>query len=299
MSLKANIFSPPRASKVEDLNKVLTDWKHNIDLVEKDDCEFQLNDDTRMTLLIKMAPKEYVKDLREKYLKPEYKDRYHMLEQALYDEILTRKMDDEAMKGGHLGACGLNPARDETDEKSPKEEEEDEYIATDVWVEEYQCWIAGLAKRSRDDDDDGEEREDKRQRGEPSSPPGAKPGKGGGKKGEPRPGGPCWSCGGHTSKASVPITPTRAEAKDTLSQLPGHPGGPVPSLGQPLSNGTPGSPNQRERAKVAAAKEKERVKAKAKVRGSTICTTPAGGGHPLDKSNPNRASMTISVLFVR
>ena len=35
VSLKAQIYAPPRATKTEDLEKILTEWKHNTDLVEK------------------------------------------------------------------------------------------------------------------------------------------------------------------------------------------------------------------------------------------------------------------------
>jgi hypothetical protein len=198
VSLKATIFSPPRANKAEDIEKVLTDWKHNIDMVEKDDEDFVLTEDTKMTLLIKMAPKEYVKDLREKYLKPEFKNQYYMLEQALFDEILTRKMDDDAVRGGNLGALSHDGAPSgDADPAKPLGNEEEDYIATEVWVEEYQCWIAGLAKRGREDDSEDDDKEDKRQKTESSNPLGkSSDAKGGGRKGGPRPGGPCWSCGG-------------------------------------------------------------------------------------------------------
>ena len=94
LTLKAQAYSPPRATKVEELETILTEWKHNLDQIEVEDKSFQIDDDTRMTILMKVMPKEYVKDMREKYHKDEYKDDYHKSEQALFDEILTRKMDD-------------------------------------------------------------------------------------------------------------------------------------------------------------------------------------------------------------
>ena len=69
---------------MDDLDKVLMDCKHDLDQEEKEDEEFSINDDTNMTVLIKMAPKDHVKDIREKHQTQEFTGSYHRLEQQNY-----------------------------------------------------------------------------------------------------------------------------------------------------------------------------------------------------------------------
>ena len=205
-----------------------------------------------------------MKDLRQKYLEPEYKDQYHMLEQALFDEILTRKMDDEAIKGGALGGLRQEAAGEGEPQAG---NDEDEYVAAEVWVEEYQCWIAGLAKRGREEDSEEDDREDKRQKADQSSPPGAKTGKEAARKEDHAQEVLAGLVAGRTSKGSAHTSRTKERERGIQSLLLGLLGDPVPSQDQPRSSGTHGSQSlTKERAKEVVEKERARGKARARAK---------------------------------
>ena len=53
----------------------------------------------RMTLSISTAPKNYVEQLGDDFSKPEPHDQRNLFAHALFNETLTRKMNDAAMKG--------------------------------------------------------------------------------------------------------------------------------------------------------------------------------------------------------
>jgi len=110
------------------------------------------------------------------------------MEQALFDEINERKMDEEAFKGGALGEL-----RRDRDSEYEGEYNEEEYEETQVWVEDFQTWVCGLTPK---DNERSRSRSRSRERGGPSKGDykGGKGGKGGGVKGGPK--GGCWSCGG-------------------------------------------------------------------------------------------------------
>ena len=76
-----------------------------------------------------------------------HEDDYFSFEQALFDEINTRKMDQESRKkGGRINV--LNSSGD--DDKVKRNADGIEYEEVEIWSEEWQCNICGLAqKRSR------------------------------------------------------------------------------------------------------------------------------------------------------
>ena len=55
-------------------------------MIKQEEEGYKLDDDTMVTLLFKIMPKEYVKDLRDKLNKVRVQD-YHGFEQAPFDEI--------------------------------------------------------------------------------------------------------------------------------------------------------------------------------------------------------------------
>ena len=146
--LKAKALSPPRATKVTDLDKILTDWKHVRQQIMEEDSSYSMTGETLQTILLKIMPTAYVKEVRELITKGKYKDDYHGFEQALYDEIATRKMDEEAGKaGGNIGAvAGQHEPRkcDETGKAGWGDMQE-----VEVWSEEWQATYAGWHPRGR------------------------------------------------------------------------------------------------------------------------------------------------------
>ena len=186
IDLKAKALSPPRARKAEELNKILTDWRHVRQSIVEEDPRYRMDDETMQTILLKVMPQDYVKDMRDKLTDGRFENDYHGFEQELFDQIGTRKMDEDARKtGGSIGGVSKQQA--------PEEEEEDEI---EIWSEDWQCYIFGLARKRDDDDDVDDERPAKRERREQGE---AKGGKG---KGKPK--GPCWTCGGEHFQRECP-----------------------------------------------------------------------------------------------
>ena len=141
---------------------MLTEWQHTIDTITQMEEGYVLNDDTRMTILLKIMPKEYIEDLRDIYTKGEITE-YHDFEQALQDEISNGKMDDEMAKGGNLNEIRNDDPVDEG------QGEDEQYVETHVWVNEMNCWVCGLAPKRQADGDNGDgHRDDKRQRSDDS-----------------------------------------------------------------------------------------------------------------------------------
>ena len=202
IDLKSKALSPPRAHKAADMNKILTDWKHVRQCIVEEDLNYKMDDETMQTILLKIMPQDYIKDMRDKLTSGKFENDYHGFEQELFDQMSTRKMDEESRKaGGSLG----NITKD--DDEKPREEFEE----IEVWSEELQCNIFGIAKkrdrsrsRSRGRGEEEEERPVKRERQEQDD--GGKGGKGkGGKRGS-RPVGPCWTCGGPHFQRECPQT---------------------------------------------------------------------------------------------
>ena len=99
LDLKAKALSPTRATKVEDIDRVLTEWKFVRRQIVEEEPSCTMDDETMQTLLMKVIPDSYVKAMRDLLTQGKYVNDYHGFEQALYDEISTRKMDEDAKKG--------------------------------------------------------------------------------------------------------------------------------------------------------------------------------------------------------
>ena len=142
----------------------------------EEDPKYKMDDETMQTILLKIMPHEYVKGMREQLAQGKHEDDYFNFEQALFDEINTRKMDEESRKkGGRINV--LNSSGD--DDQVKRNADGIEYEEVEIWSEEWQCNICGLAQKRRSRLRDQEDTKGDK-------------GKGRGK----RPGGPCWMCGG-------------------------------------------------------------------------------------------------------
>ena len=169
LNLKSAVLNPPRAKKLEEMESIVAEWKHQQEVIEQEDT-LHMDDDTRITILMNIMPKEFVKDMRDKLNRERYVS-FHDFELALHDEIQERKMDSVANKGQPISAL--------TEEPEGREGEV-ELVETEVWVEECQAWICGLApKRERS-------RSRSRDRGSEESRPRSPKGKGKGA---------CYNCG--------------------------------------------------------------------------------------------------------
>ena len=100
-----------------------------------------------------------MKDMREQLAQGKHEDDYFSFEQALFDEIdEINKMDEElGKKGGRVNV--LNSSGD--DDKVKRIADGIEYEEVEIWSEEWQCNVCGLAQqrsrsrsRSRGEDDE-------------------------------------------------------------------------------------------------------------------------------------------------
>ena len=152
IELKAKTLSPPRAAKTTDVDRVLTEWKHVRRQIFEEDPNNKMDDETLQTLLMKIIPNDFVKSMRELLTQGRYINDYHGFEEALFDEISTRKMDEDARKGSPgIHAIGNTTERQEQENASPQLYRNDiEYETVQIWSEERQRHISGLAPRERD-----------------------------------------------------------------------------------------------------------------------------------------------------
>ena len=144
---KAKALSPPQANKASELDKILTEWRHTRKMIVEVDPKYKMDDETMHTILLKITPPEHGKDMREQLAQGKHEDDYFSFEQAFFDEIIARKMVDESRKkGGRINV--LNSSGD--DDKVKRNADGIEYEEVEIWSEEWQCSICGLAqKRSR------------------------------------------------------------------------------------------------------------------------------------------------------
>ena len=145
------------------------------------------------TILRKIMPPEHVKDMRDQLAQGKHEDDCFSFEQALFDEINKRKMDEESRKkGGRINV--LNSSGD--DDKVKRNADAIEYEEVEIWSEEWQCNNCGSAQkrsrsRSRSRGEDGEQDRPTEAPRDQEAIKGDK-GKGRGK----RPRGACSMCGG-------------------------------------------------------------------------------------------------------
>ena len=83
LELKAKALAPTRAKNVNELEKVLTEWKFVRRTIVEEDPEFSMADETLQTLLLRIIPADYVKDMREYLNRGLYKNDYYGFAQAL------------------------------------------------------------------------------------------------------------------------------------------------------------------------------------------------------------------------
>ena len=203
-------------------------------VIKEYEDSYVMTEDTKMTILLTVIPKEYLKDMREVYNKGKCANNYHAFLQKLYDEIADRKQDAEGNKG-LKGIMAVNPDNGAEIEPGGDNGRSDEYGNVDVWVESMQCWVCGMAplgalahKRPAGDDAGDGNRDDKKLRfecyncgetghrafectkpkvekgkgkGKKGDGKGSKGSKGGGGKGQR---GPCYTCGGPHRHLSAP-----------------------------------------------------------------------------------------------
>ena len=107
------------------------------------------------TILLKIILLEHVKDMRWQLSQGKHEDDCFSFEQALFDEINTRKVGEESRKkSGRINV--FNKSNDE-DDKVKRNADGIEYEQVEVWSEEW-CNICGLAQKSSRSRSRGEER---------------------------------------------------------------------------------------------------------------------------------------------
>ena len=150
---KTSILQPKKVIKAEDLDKVLTEWKYEQQLVTEFDGS-ELNEENQKSILMTIMPKEHVEYMRDHFLYNQFKDDCHAFEQELYNRIDQKKLDEDHHKKGinQMGAPQPTTYKDPADV---------EYENIKVWSEEWQCMICGLVpKRSSDEEEEGDSGKD-------------------------------------------------------------------------------------------------------------------------------------------
>ena len=74
IDLKAKGLSPPQANKASELDKILTEYRHTRKMIVEEDPKYKMDDETMQTILLKIMPPEYVKDMREQLARGKHKD---------------------------------------------------------------------------------------------------------------------------------------------------------------------------------------------------------------------------------
>ena len=109
LDLKSAIVAPPRTPTRQNVEKILSDWKHQIDTVQLHDKNFQVPDDLKVTLLHRIMPKSFQEIMRARQEKMEdmgrpYSQDRHRFEQDLLDAMEIRRMHEEnSQTRGYMG----------------------------------------------------------------------------------------------------------------------------------------------------------------------------------------------------
>ena len=99
------------------------------------------------TILLKIMPPEYVKDMREQLAQGTHQDDYFIFEQALFDEINTRKTDEESRKkSGRINVFNNSSGEDD---KVKRHADSIEYEEVEKWSEEWPCNICRLSAEEK------------------------------------------------------------------------------------------------------------------------------------------------------
>ena len=108
LDLKSAIMALPRASTPQDVEKILSDWKHQIHAIQLHGQNFQVPDDLKVTLLHRIMPKSFQETMRARQERMEdmgrpYSQDYHRFEQDLSDDMEIRRTDggNSKTKGVH------------------------------------------------------------------------------------------------------------------------------------------------------------------------------------------------------
>ena len=165
LDLQAKALDPRKANKLNDLQKVLTEWRHTRQQVKDEDPSFVLTDKQLRAILFKILPEELLPEMRRKVADGRYEGDYLSLEQALFDEVDTRKMDEENRQKTRIGAVVTDPSES-------SEEYDHDYHNVKGWSDALQAHIDVLVpmslfnvKRDSPDDDVEGERAKKARKG--------------------------------------------------------------------------------------------------------------------------------------
>ena len=84
INLKSKVLNPVKATKVSDIDKVLTDWRHTRRQVREEDPSFPMGADTLCNILLSIIPDSLVTDMRKKSIDNAaiYKNDYDKFEAA-------------------------------------------------------------------------------------------------------------------------------------------------------------------------------------------------------------------------
>ena len=82
----------PRASTPQDVEKILSDWKHQIHTVQLHDNNFPVPDDLKVTFVHQIMPNSFQEIMRARQermedMGPPYSRDYHRFEQDLFDAM--------------------------------------------------------------------------------------------------------------------------------------------------------------------------------------------------------------------
>ena len=171
LDLKSAIMAPPRAPTPQEVEKILSDWKHQIHTAQLHDKNFQVPDDLKVTLLHRIMQKSFHEIMRARQEGMEdmgrpYSQDCHRFEQDLFDTKEIRRMDEENSQT--RGVHGLASAEQTCD--APAREYDETYEV--FWDDSGIPWVMALEKKV---DDAGDE--DDKGQGEPTVKKSKGPGK--------------------------------------------------------------------------------------------------------------------------
>ena len=94
IDLDAKALSPLQANKASEHDKILTEWRHTRKMIVEEDPKYKMDDETMQTILLKIMPPEYVKDMREQLAQGKHEDDYFSFERGRRMRSGERKVDE-------------------------------------------------------------------------------------------------------------------------------------------------------------------------------------------------------------